>query len=109
MVNHSFFLQSFNIISFINKGEFGKPNVNLIDANVVDEREKIEFEEGRDYTVLSETPNVYLIINSKPHYKIRAKSTVTKVEFLKDTYDYFGNPVFAVQVNTGISYSRSSE
>ncbi len=104
-----FFLQSFNVLSFINKGKFGKPNDSPVGPEALDEAEKIELEEGRDYTVLSETPNVYLIINTRPYYKIRAKSTITKVESLKGRYDYFGNPMLAVQVNTGISYSYSSQ
>jgi len=104
-----FFLQPFDVLSFINKGKFGKPDNSIIDPNALDESEKSELEEGRDYTVLSETPNIYLIINTRPYYKIRAKSTLTKVELLRGRYDYFGNPMLAVQVNTGISYSYSSQ
>jgi hypothetical protein len=103
-----FYFQSFNVISFINKAMYGKPDESPINPQELEDLEKMELEEGIDYSVLTEAPNLYVIINTKPYYKIRAKSTLTKVEVIKDRFDYFGNPMFSVQINTGISYSYTS-
>lgn len=98
-----FFMQSANIISFINKGKPGIPNDKQISPEDLESLEKREVTDMLD--VHSEPYNIYTIINSKPHYRIRAKSTVTKVEIVMGLDDYFGNPTFVVDVGTSISYS----
>jgi hypothetical protein len=103
-----FIMQSYNVLNFINKGKYGKPDNNFIDANNINENEKIELNQDEDYTILSEPMNIYFIIDSDKHYKIRTKSTLTKVEMISNKFDYYGNPIFMATVNTGISYSYAA-
>jgi hypothetical protein len=101
-----FLMQSANVISFINKGKPGIPNYKEISPEELESLEKIDVTDMLD--VHSEPYNVYIVINSRPHYRIRAKSTVTKVEIVMGFNDYFGNPTFAVDIGTSISYSYIS-
>ncbi len=100
-----FYMQSLNVISFVNQGKFGKPDEVPFDLGEADNADTFELEESRDYEAINEPANTYFIIGTSPMYRIRSKSTIVKVEVIKGHYDYYGNPVFSVQVNTGISYS----
>ena len=104
-----FVMQSYNIVNFVNKGKAGEPNNNPIDINKLKETEKIELNQDEDYTILSEPMNIYYIIGSDQNYKIRAKSTLTKVEVISSKFGCYGNPIFMVNVNTGISYSYAAQ
>lgn len=104
-----FVMQSYNIVNFVNKGKAGEPNSKPIEINRIKETEKIELNQDEDYTILSEPMNIHYIIDSDQNYKIRAKSTLTKVEVISNNFDYYGNPIFMVNVNTGISYSYAAQ
>jgi hypothetical protein len=98
-----FFMYSVNALSFVNTGEYGEPNPTPLTSEELESNEKLDITDYLD--VLIEPYNIYITVNTKPHFAIRAKSTVIKAELLPNRFDYYGNPVFNVQVNTAISYA----
>lgn len=98
-----FFMQSVNVISFVNKGEPGKPNPIPLTPEELEGIEKLDITDNLD--VLTEPYNTYITVNTKPYFAIRAKSSVIKAELFLNQYDYYGNPIFNVEVNTAISYA----
>lgn len=100
-----FYMQSANLISFVNQGEYGKSDNTAVDFSHIEKYDTFELEEGIDYEPLNEPGNTYFIIGRSPMYRIRVKSTVVKIELIKGHYDFKGNPIFSVEVNPGISYS----
>ncbi|MDA8054183.1 MAG: hypothetical protein M0Z77_00855 [Thermoplasmatales archaeon] len=100
-----FYMQSANLISFVNQGIYGRPDSSLVDFAHIEKYDSFELEEGKDYESLNEPGNTYFIIGTTPMYRIRVKSTVVKIELIKGHYDFRGNPIFSVEVNPGISYS----
>ncbi len=98
-----FFMQSVNVVSFVNKGKYGPPTPEQVMSDELKGREKIEVTDKLD--VLTEPYNIYITINTHPYFAIRAKSNIIKADLLKEQFDYYGNPMFSVEVNTAISYA----
>ena len=98
-----FFMQSVNVVSFVNKGEYGQQNPAPLTPEELESIEKVDITEHLD--VLTEPYNTYITVNTKPYFAIRAKSSVIKVEVFPSRFDYYGNPIFNVEVNTAISYA----
>lgn len=98
-----FFMQSVNVVSFVNKGEYGEPNTTTLTSEEIESSEKLDITDYLD--VLTEPYNIYITVNAKPYFAIRAKSSVIKAEVFTGRFDYYGNPVFNVEVNTAISYA----
>jgi hypothetical protein len=98
-----FIMQSVNVISFVNKGEYGEPNPIPLTSEELKSIEKLDITDYLD--VLTEPYNIYITVNRKPYFAIRAKSSVIKAELFRSRFDYYGNPIFNVEVNTAISYA----
>jgi len=96
-------MQSVNVISFVNKGKYGIPNPAPLSLKKLESIEGIDLTEQLD--VLTEPYNIYITVNTKPYFAIRAKSSVIKAELFPNNFDYYGNPIFQVEVNTAISYA----
>ena len=102
-----FFMQSVNVISFVNKGEPGEPNPVSLTAAEMEDIDKLDITDNLD--VLSEPYNIYITVNTKRYFAIRAKSSIIKAELLVGRYDYYGNPMFNLEVNTAISYAFANQ
>lgn len=102
-----FFMQSVNVISFVNKGKPGKPNPDQLTTTEIEGIEKRDITDNLD--VLTEPYNIYITVNTRPYFAIRAKSSIIKAELLLGRYDYYGSPMFNVEVNTAISYAFANQ
>lgn len=103
MKNPRFLMTSINIVSFVNKGKYRKPGKDQLSPEELQSIEKIDITDSID--VLTESYNIYITINKRPHFAIRAKSTIIKAELLKDRYNSYGDPIFNITINTAISYA----
>lgn len=101
-----FMMQSVNVISFVNKGRYGTPDPNPINLDEIGSQEKTDITD--EFETLSDPYIVLTIINTTPHYRIRIKTSIMKVEVVKGKCDYYGNPMFLVEVQPTISYSYAS-
>lgn len=102
-----FFMQFMDVVSFVNKGKYGTPNPEPLTPEEMESVEKIEVTDKLD--VLTEPYNIYITINSKPYFAIRAKSNLIKAEVMGGRYDYYGNPMFLIEVNPAISYAYAKD
>ncbi len=98
-----FFMQSVSVVSFVNKGEYGKPNPSPLTPDEQETPESVDVTDKLD--VLTEPYNIYITINTKPYYAIREKSSIIKAEIFLHRFDYYGNPMFNIEVNSAISYA----
>ncbi len=98
-----FFMQSVNVISYMNRGEYSKPDNRPLTMNELNSLPKIDITDLLD--PINEPFNIFITMGTEKIYSIRSKSTIVKAELLKGRYDYYGNPMFTVEVNTGISYA----
>ena len=98
-----FFMQFMNVVSFVNKGKHKNPNLEPLTSEEMESIEKTEVIDKLD--VLNEPYNIYITINTKPYFSIRTKSNIIKADIAMGQYDYYGNPMFFVEVNTAISYA----
>jgi hypothetical protein len=102
-----FFMQFANVVSFVNKGKYGASNPEPLTSEEMESIEKIEVTDRLD--TLIEPYNIYITINTKPYFAIRAKSNLIKAEIIKGRYDVYGNPMFLVEVNPAISYAYAKD
>ena len=102
-----FFMQSVNVISFVNKGEPMEPNPVSQKTTEIEDLDKLDITDNLD--VLTEPYNIYITVNTERYFAIRAKSSIIKAELLLGRYDYYGSPMFNVEVNTAISYAFANQ
>ncbi len=86
-------MQSINVVSFANKGQYGKPNPNPLTYDELNSIERKDITEM--LRVLTEPYNIY----------IRTNTTIIKAEVLIGRFDDYGNPMFLVELNTLTSYA----
>jgi hypothetical protein len=102
-----FLMQSVYVISFVNKGEPREPSPVSQITTEIEDINKLDITDNLD--VLTEPYNIYITVNTKRYFAIRAKSSIIKAELLVGRYDYYGNPMFNLEVNTAISYAFANQ
>lgn len=104
----TFALQVQNLVTFINLGEKGIPNNQPLNVQDLSEDEKIDITSNA-LTGIEPFSEFLVPMGRGKNVLLRLKTSLMKVEVIKDRTNYLGDPILIVQSTTSQSTSEYKE